>query len=145
MKTRAIVQINASTGQKNITFTQDEDSPVEDFLAPWPNSEVHVGEVLMLSAGDYDIMPLIAETELRSVDNDYQKPESGLLSMMLPAEMLGVVPNSMPKGMTSEQWDLYIKRYVSSVMGSPYAAWERTSKALIDSVDDDGYNGVNLF
>lgn len=75
MKTRAIVQINRETGSKNVTFSSDPLTTLEDFLAPWPNSEVHVGEVLILSADDDNIVDYILDTELRSVDNDMLTPE----------------------------------------------------------------------
>ena len=120
MKTRAIVQINPETGQKNVTLTTDSITSLEDFLAPWPNSEVHVGEVLILSADDGNIVDYILDTELRSVDND-----------MLTPEEVAVIG-----GGSNLCLDRLVHSYPGTLTDNPATAWERIAKRLIDSFDD---------
>ena len=134
MKTRAIVQINPVTGQKNVTFSSDPLTPLEDFLAPWPNSEVHVGEVLILSADGSNIVDYILDTELRSVDNDMLTPEE--INASILADMLRPVVSPRSGGLSSVEWDQVVCAYVNTLTSAPLTGWERTAKGLIDSLDD---------
>lgn len=129
MKTRAIVQIDPQTGQKNVTFTTDDFSPVEDFLIPWPKSEVIDGYVLILAMDGNGIVDQLIDTEFRSVDSDM----SALLA----------VPQN-PGGIVSDEWDQYVRRYVATIPEAKEADWEGSAKRLIDSMND-GTQDESLF
>jgi hypothetical protein len=78
MKCKAIIQINNETGEKNVCFTQDPLTPIEDYLLPWPDSRV-IHEEIMLLASD-DVLDAVADTEFRSVLGDVKNMEEVILT-----------------------------------------------------------------
>jgi len=65
MKIKVIIQVNKETGEKNVCFTQDPITPIEDFLLPWPDSKVIVEEVLIFASDP--VLDNLVDTEFRSV------------------------------------------------------------------------------
>lgn len=85
MKCKAIIQINLDTGEKNICFTQDPVTPLEDFLLPWPNSKTVVEEVLILASDG--VLDNVVDTEFRSVLGDIET----LVEMTLSPEETALI------------------------------------------------------
>lgn len=68
MKARIIIQI-FEDGQKNVSFSQDPDAKLSDFLVSTERpSRAIQGEVFIV-ADDPELEQVLLETELRSVDN----------------------------------------------------------------------------
>lgn len=82
MRARVIVQTNEDTGQKNVVFTMDNVTPIEDFLVgSWSNSTVMSGDILLLSLDDDAIIESLLETELHSVEcKEFNEDEDSITS-----------------------------------------------------------------
>ncbi len=78
MKCKVIIQVNNETGEKNICFTQDPITPLEDYLLPWPDSTVITEEVMLL-ASDV-ILDAVTDTEFHSVLGDVKHTEEIVLT-----------------------------------------------------------------
>ena len=68
MKVRAIVQTNSISGQKNVCFTTDMVTPLENFLVPWPEYTVLSGTVLLLDMNSDKLSEALLDIELHSTD-----------------------------------------------------------------------------